>query len=450
MNTSQVHQRGRERNRRARLTSLANLAAKVVTVGTSFATIPITLHYLGAERFGLWMTISSLTALLAFADLGLGNGLLNAIAEANGRDDRTAMRRAIGNALAILLMLSAVLLAVMGVGLAWVDLSSLFGLADPKAIADLPPALWVFMGCFVLGLLVGVIQRTLIGLQMGFLNGLIVAVGSLLGLGFVLLAIWQNAGLPWLVAGLLGGPLLAGLVAGYWLFRRKAPDLRPSPAEMDLEQMMQLLRIGGIFFVLQLATAAAFASDNLIGAQFAGASAVGEYAIAAKLFGLVTMLVSMYVAPLWPAYGEAIARGDVSWVHRTLVRSILVSAGFAALAAGGLLLTFAPITQLWLNRTVDVPVQLLWGLACWSVVNAVGAGVSTFLNGAHVVGVQAVIAVLFATACLIGKLYAVQQYGLTALPWVTALTYTLLALLPYAWLTPGIARSLPSREERGC
>jgi hypothetical protein len=29
--------------------------------------------------------------------------------------------------------------------------------------------------------------------------------------------------------------------------------------------------------------------------------------------------------PLWPAYGEAIARGDITWVRRTIVGSIVVA-----------------------------------------------------------------------------------------------------------------------------
>ena len=106
-------QRGRARSRRATLTALTNLVAKLVTVGTSFATVPLTLHYLGDERFGLWMTISSLSALLAFADFGLGNGLLNAVAEASGRDDPAAIRRLVASAAAMLGTVALALLLVL-------------------------------------------------------------------------------------------------------------------------------------------------------------------------------------------------------------------------------------------------------------------------------------------------------------------------------------------------
>ena len=63
--------RAQERHRRIALTALASAAARGIGVATSLISVPLTLHYLGVERYGLWMTISSVIAMLGFADLGL-------------------------------------------------------------------------------------------------------------------------------------------------------------------------------------------------------------------------------------------------------------------------------------------------------------------------------------------------------------------------------------------
>ena len=68
--------RSRERYRRAGFTAAAAFAAKIVAVAAVFVTVPLTLNYLGSERYGLWMTISSVSLMLGFADLGIGNGVL--------------------------------------------------------------------------------------------------------------------------------------------------------------------------------------------------------------------------------------------------------------------------------------------------------------------------------------------------------------------------------------
>ena len=45
-----------------------------------------------------------------------------------------------------------------------------------------------------------------------------------------------------------------------------------------------------------------------------------------KLFAIAPVFLSFVLAPLWPAYGEACARGDSAWVRRTLIRSIVLGA----------------------------------------------------------------------------------------------------------------------------
>ena len=104
------HERGAERNRRALLTGGTSTLARVVQIGTSLITVPLTLKYLGNERFGLWMTISSVLAMAAFADFGVGNGVLNTVAKAFGKDDMEGVRKAVSSGFAVLNTIAALLL----------------------------------------------------------------------------------------------------------------------------------------------------------------------------------------------------------------------------------------------------------------------------------------------------------------------------------------------------
>src|SRR5690348_11551465 len=95
------HARGAERNRRALLTGSVSTLARAVQVGTTLITIPLTLKYLGNERFGLWMTISSVMAMASFADFGVGNGVLNTVAKAFGKDNLVGIRMAVSSGFAL-------------------------------------------------------------------------------------------------------------------------------------------------------------------------------------------------------------------------------------------------------------------------------------------------------------------------------------------------------------
>src|SRR2546423_1279703 len=61
-----------ERHRRIALSAFAGFGAKGVSMATTLITVPLTLRYLGPERYGVWMTMSSVMMMMVFADLGLG------------------------------------------------------------------------------------------------------------------------------------------------------------------------------------------------------------------------------------------------------------------------------------------------------------------------------------------------------------------------------------------
>ena len=67
-----ARERAAQRTRRAMASTLSSAGAKLTTVAISFATIPVTSNYLGTEQFGVWMTLSSLSAFFAVAELGVG------------------------------------------------------------------------------------------------------------------------------------------------------------------------------------------------------------------------------------------------------------------------------------------------------------------------------------------------------------------------------------------
>ncbi len=82
----------------------------------------------------------------------------------------------------------------------------------------------------------------------------------------------------------------------------------PRFRDVHLGTARPLLKTGSFFLVLQLTGLVAYSLDNVVIAQIMGSSAVQEYAVPTKLFGLAPTLLSFALAPLWPAYREAMAR----------------------------------------------------------------------------------------------------------------------------------------------
>ena len=79
----------------------------------------------------------------------------------------------------------------------------------------------------------------------------------------------------------------------------------------------------------------------------------------------------------------------------------------------GLLVAFswAEIVRGWTGMVVATSMALLLGLGVWMVVCALGNTVSTFLNGANLVGTQAVIALPLRLEPLSPRSYSYRRSG---------------------------------------
>ncbi|EEV3572671.1 O84 family O-antigen flippase, partial [Escherichia coli] len=88
------------------LTAIISLLSKIISMISIFITIPAILNYLGEELFGIWMTLSSIIAMLTFADMGIGNGVVNKLSKAIYSNSVNDIRKIITNAVTVLFIIA--------------------------------------------------------------------------------------------------------------------------------------------------------------------------------------------------------------------------------------------------------------------------------------------------------------------------------------------------------
>jgi len=397
----------------------------------------LTLGYLGSERFGVWMTLSAIVALLGFTDLGLGNSLLNGVAHAAGRDDRTLIRANVSNGLVMLLAVAAGFGLLFAVAYRYIPWAQVFNVGSAAALDEAGPAAAVLVACFLIGMPAGAYPQVRLGLQQGYVNSIFVAVGNVAALALVIVAIQMRLGLPWLVLAMAGAPLLATVANGVALVARSA-WLRPKLHDVTFALARSLLRVGLLFLVLQLAVAVAFTSNSIIIAAMLGPSAVADYAVVSKLFLIPTVLVGLALGPLWPAYREALSRGDVRWVRRTFRRSIRLSLSVAGLVSAVLVVFGLPLIAAWVGASVEPTFGLILAVGIWTTLNAVGTAVAMLLNGAQVMRFLVVTAVVMATANILLSVALTARIGIAGVVWGSVIAYTVFMLIPVALYLPRI------------
>jgi O-antigen/teichoic acid export membrane protein len=420
---------------------MTTASARGVSLLTTAISVPLTLGYLGAERFGVWMTLSAFIAIIGFSDLGLGNSLLNSVAHAAGRDDRDGIRAYVTNGMLMLLAIAALLGLAFAVGFEYVPWAEIVNVRSEVASDEVGPAAAALILCFLIGLPASALGQVRLGLQQGYVNAVFVGGGNILGLIAVIVATRMELGLPWLVLGMAGGPVVAMMLNGLMLLT-SLPWLRPRWDDVNLGRSRSLLRVGLLFLMLQMAVAVAFTSDSIILASLVGPAAVAEYAVVVRIFMIPSLLVSFALAPLWPAYREALSRGDSRWVRRTFGRSVRFAAVVACLVSAMLIVVGMPLVQLWVGDSVRPRFELIVAVGIWTALTAVGTSVAMLLNGAQVMRFQLLTAGAMAIANVSLSVVLVGLVGTPGVVWGSIVAYISCTLIPVAMYLPRLLARL--------
>lgn len=403
--------------------------SKVVSLLSVAISVPLTVHYLESERYGMWMTISSLLGVLGFADLGIGNGLVTVIAGLDRRLEQPAIKRAIASSVFILSVIALLVFSSFSAIYRFVPWSKVFGVQGALAGHESGPSVMAFMACFSIGLPFSIVQRIQLGFQESWRSYAWQCVGSLMSLGGTLAVVSLRLGVTWLVIATSGGPVLASVMNSFIEFGRRRPELRPSWASVDFAAAIKLVRSGAVFVALQLSVVLGTASDSLIISQVDGAAGVSSYAVMYKLYQ-TTLIFSLFMTPLWPAMGESLARGDYAWARSAMTRALILSLG-AGLVLSALLYFFAqPLVNVWAGPTVLPSAILITAFCGWIILSAYGGAITTLLNNAQFLGLQLKIYVIASLVALAFKVPMARWLGPAGVVWATVAAYGLLYCIP--------------------
>jgi O-antigen/teichoic acid export membrane protein len=377
------------------------------------------------------MSISALMAFLKFSDLGLGNGLVGAISQAEGRGDRLYAQRAISSVLVCLCVIACFLLVAFPISARLIHWDFVLGLASLKDRGEIQAAILIFVALYAIGLPVNMVQQVQRSLQQGYISNVWVACGSLLSLVGVYIAAIHHARIPWLVAIISGVPLIPAMANGLVLYFVQRTDLRPSLLDFDREVAKGLLGKGLLFFGLGIAGALAFDSQNIVIAHILGPASVGVYAVVQRLYSVIPVVVGYIAMPLWPAFGDAIGRQEWPWIGRALRRGITVTAAIASTLALLLFAFSGPILLHWTHGAISAPEGLIVGFSLWAVLSAISSPISMLLNAAHVLWFQIISSILFGLLTISSTIYFLPLIGVAASVWSMACVYLLTQLIPY-------------------
>ncbi len=358
--------RSAERYRRIALNAATGICARAAVAAVSLMSMPLTLGYLGRERYGIWATVTTLTTWAALLDFGVVNGLVNAVSEANGRDDPRAAREYVSTALALLGAVAVALAVAMGAAAALLPWHSV--LAVPPGLVGDAALRWSVVAAFapfLVALPLSVVRQVYAGYQQTYVGNAFQVAGAVASLGGLLFVVRGDLGMPATIAAAAGGAAVVAAANFVFLTRVQMPWLRPSRAAVTRAAARRLTRTSVPLFLFQAGALLVNETQLLILAHRSGLGTVADYAVVMRVYLMASSLITLGTGAFVPPFREAHERGDVAWVRASFRRMLVIRMAAALTAAAAFVLAGDWMLAAWLRQpSVHV------GAATWA-----GAGV---------------------------------------------------------------------------
>ena len=446
----QNSQESKRRFRGIAAASLTALFGKGTSVVVSVITVPLTVRYLGAEGYGLWITISSVVTMFFLFDIGIASTLTNLISEAYAVGNKELAATYFATAFWIVLGISALLGLVGWILWPFIPWISIFHVQDPALANETSLAMAAAFMVFLLALPTSLATKVLGGYQELHVSNLFVAAGSVLSLIVVLAVVYSHGTLPLLVAGFAGSSVAANAACLLWICLFHKPWMKPWPRQVNPGYIRRIFSTGIQFFVIQMAALIVFSSGNLVISHYLNPAQVTPYAITWRLMGYMMAVQTMIIPALWPAYSEAYAKGHLAWIRSTYNRVRWITAAVLAFGCSTMLYAGRDVIRLWAGPAA-IPSTLLVQLMCvWVVICVFTTNQSCLMGATFRVGKQAIAASLAAVSNLALSILWVKTMGAAGVVLATIVSYLIFVVAVTTWEVRRILRGdfLVAREDR--
>jgi O-antigen/teichoic acid export membrane protein len=440
---------GNQRTAKANKNVIYSFLIKGISIGSQFALVPLTLHYLEKERYGIWLTLASLVGWFGFFDIGIGNGLRNKLSEALANNDIPLARTYVSTSYGIVAAIFLTLMVIFWIVNPFLNWSSILN-ASPELQLELSKiALFVFT-FFCLQFILTLIGNVLYAHQEPALNNLINPIGSVLSLIVIyILTITTKSSLFWVSIVFSAVPLLVLLFFNLFFFGGSLRYIAPDFKHIHIKHSRKLFGLGLQFFIIQVAFIVLYSSSSIVLAQLFGPEEVTVYNVAYKYFTVGLMINNIVMATYWSAFTDAYVRKEFDWIKRTIKRLERTTYFLMGLIVISCILANL-VFRLWLGPSIIIPYSIQWIMCGYAIISLYAAPQHIFLNGSGKIRLQlytAVFSIIVTVplAIYFCKTLKIGPAGVILSMICTTLPVTILYKIQYAKIMNGTAKGLWSR-----
>ncbi|MBL4833182.1 MAG: oligosaccharide flippase family protein [Pseudomonas sp.] len=401
---------------------------KAGAIVCTFASIPIMIKYLGVELFGVWSTMLTMITWVMMFDLGVGNGLKNKISESLADKNSDKAAQFISTAYVFIGLIAIFFFAVLFSVSIFIPWQSVFNTTEVPE--NSLRASVILLGFFVFfNFWISLVGQIYHGLQKSSYVIFGQFISNLLALIFVIILYYVSEVSIAKIVVAYGLALVSSNVLLSSLVFSSNKELLPKLHLFKRHYVSPLLSLGLKFFVIQIAVIVIFMTDKIIITQLLGPSQVTSYEVVFKLFSVLTILHSLILVPVWPAYSNAYAQGDYNWIRTTLRHQVAIA---VVLFCGAVLLSLLGpfVIRLWIGTDLAINPSLYYMLVGFIIVSVWSNVFAYFVNAINMVKVQLYTSITAAIINIPMSIFFVSylNMGLTGIVLATTMSLSIFAI----------------------
>lgn len=399
----------------------ATFVLRIISIITSFMLVPMTIQYVSAELYGVWLTLSSMIQWLSFFDVGFGNGLRNKLATALALGKYDQGKIFVSTTYFVLCLIFFVVGGVTWFVIPFVNWPLLLNVS-PELGETLINVVRIVLATFVVQIILKIVQNVCQAHQLQSLSSAMDSFSNVLALGGIYVLTkttfpsLQNLALVFTLC-----PIILLVLFSIYLYSTKFNKVAPSLLCIRLNYAKDILSLGSKFFIIQIAAIVYFQTTNLIISNICGAESVSVYNVTYKYLNIALMMLSIILAPIWSAFTDAYAKSDFPWMNR-LFNKLLKIYVFCALGIFGLVLVSPIVYDLWLGGRLLIPLPVTVALALYMMILAWSQMLVTIINGIGKVKLQMWCSILVLIVYLPLSFFLGRLWGLLGI--ISALFFT--------------------------
>lgn len=325
-------------------------ARQVVRLLINLALVPFVLSRVGAESYGLFQTVLSISGIFLLLELGMSEAVTRFIAREHALGDEGACREVWLTALAAYLVPAAGVICLLVPASPWLARWLMPGAEDPATPTALLLIAW---GMLALSFPALAYRGVLRGLQRGLAIAAVEIAADLARAALIVgVLLFVSQDIAWVLAITALAAVCANLgLAG--VVHRSARFATFQRSAIHRDRLRSILAFSIVSFIGQIGFLLNLHVHRLILSRMLGPAAVTAYFLASFVREMLEELVMRFTSTMTPAAARFQPLGNTTGLQQLLLRGTRYAVLMAGLAAGPIAAFAEPLLRIWLWRNPE-------------------------------------------------------------------------------------------------